>query len=112
MSLNSLIINTLKPTGVPVDFMVYNGTATTYITFQVYNENGNFFAEDDEGATEHSVRVDVWSKGNFSSLVDDVKARMKAAGFTRNNAYDRYDDEMKVFQKVLQFYYTTTTGGN
>lgn len=111
MSLNSLIMDTLTPTGVPVRFMVYTGTETTYITFQVYNENGSFYAEDDEEATEYSVRIDVWSKGNFNLLVKDVKERMKAAGFTRNNAYDRYDDELKVFQKVLQFYYTTTTGG-
>lgn len=111
MSLNSLIIDTLSPIGVPVEFMVYTGTATTYITFQVYNENGTFFAGDEEEAIEYSVRVDVWSKGNFNPIVEQVKARLKVVGFQRHNAYDRYDGELKVFQKVLQFYYTTTTGG-
>ncbi|ETT84174.1 hypothetical protein MKZ08_08470 [Viridibacillus sp. FSL R5-0477] len=105
MSLNKLIIDTLKPIGIPVALLTYTGTATTYITFFQYNEMGVVFAEDSEQETRHSIQIDVWSKGNHVDVVKQVKKLLKEQGFSRVTAHELYEDDTKIFHKVMQFYY-------
>jgi hypothetical protein len=105
MSINQLVINALKDIGVPVSFQVYSGTADTYITFFCYLENGELYADDIQQGTAYYVQVDVWSKGNYSSIVEQVKSAMKQAGFSFLSAYDLYEEDVKIYHKVLRFYY-------
>ena len=103
--MNTLIINTLKPIGVPVTFQNYAGKETTYITFFTYLEQGEEFADDEEIVTGHYIQVDVWSKGNYMEVVNEVKERMKQAGFRRRSEYELYEKDTKIFHKVLRFVY-------
>lgn len=112
MSLNKLIIDTLKPIGIPVALLTYTGTATTYITFFQYNEMGVVFAEDSEQETRHSIQIDVWSKGNYVDVVKQVKKLLKEIGFLRVNVHEFYEDDTKIFHKVLQFYYDDQSENN
>lgn len=103
--MNSLIINTLRPTNVPVHFQVYPGTESTYITFFEYNQQGSLYVDDFEERARHSIQVDVWSNGNYSSLVTQVRSLMTNSGFRRNSEAEFYEDETKTFHKVFRFYY-------
>jgi hypothetical protein len=105
MNLNTLILSTLSPTNVPVAFQVYTGTATTYITFFEYNQQGKLFADDTEKSTQHSIQVDVWSTGNYSVLVEQVRSLMIGQKFIRNSETEFYENDTKVFHKVFRFYY-------
>ena len=105
MSLNSIILSTLAPTKVPVAFQKYVGSATTYITFFEYNQQGTLFADDTERRTRHSIQVDVWSTGNYGNLVDQVRDLFTNTGFIRNSETEFYEDDLKVFHKVFRFYY-------
>lgn len=111
MSLNSLIISTLKPTNVPVYPLDYPGSATTYITFFQYNEMGVLYLEDVEDKTQYSYQVDIWSQGNYTSLVKRVFELMTAAGFRRNSGAEFYEKDTKMNHKVFRFYYDNTLGG-
>ncbi|MGG3452166.1 hypothetical protein [Domibacillus aminovorans] len=110
--MNKVVIDALKNVGAPVSFQEYTGSATTYITFFFYNEKGVFHAENEELATGHSLQVDIWSTGNYSSLVKEVKTRMNATGFTRTFAADLYEEpsgstqKARIFHKALRFRYT------
>lgn len=108
--MNALIIETLKPTGVPVSFQVNKGDDDTYITFFEYNQMGALFAEDEEEETRHSIQVDIWSATNYSELVKEVRELMKVAGFIRNSEAEFYEDETETFHKVFRFYYTPIGG--
>lgn len=107
MNLNSLLYQTLSSIGpnIPVSYMVHHGEETTYIVYMTYNTNGALYTDEIEVETEYSVQVSVYSTGNFRTVVDEVLARMEAAGFRRNNAYDLYDDDTKRYHKALRFYY-------
>lgn len=105
MNVNSLVISTLAPTGVPVNFQTYSGKATTYITFFEYNQQGTLFADDTEQRTQHSVQVDVWSKGNYKNVVEQVRALMVGAGFIRNSEGELYENDTKTFHKYFRFYF-------
>jgi len=105
MSLNSLIINTLSPLGIPVSFQKYSGSAPTYITFFCYNERGEAWAENKEIATGFYIQVDVWSKGDYTTVVDRVKELLETAGFNRTFSTELYEDETATFHKVMRLVY-------
>ncbi|GAA0313804.1 hypothetical protein GCM10008967_00360 [Bacillus carboniphilus] len=106
MSLNSLILSTLQPLGIPVDFQTYEGESTTYITFFEYNQRSALNADDDEDITSHSIQLDVWSKGNYNNIVQQTKQLLKGIGFRRTHETEFYEEETKIYHKVLRFSYS------
>lgn len=105
MSVDRLIRETLNPLGVPVAKANYNQTADTYIVFLEYNQASRMNADDEEVITKHFYQVDVFSKGNYNQLVDDVKERMKEVGFSRMFESETYDEDMRMYRKILRFNY-------
>ena len=100
--MNKLIIDTLKTLGYPIGFQTYLGTETTYITFFNMLEGlGNF--EDDEASTEdYYIQVDVWSKGDYTLLVENVLEALKNAGFRRKYVTEFYENDTKIYHKVIR----------
>jgi len=105
MNMNSLIITTLAPTGVPVSFLTYAGKVFPYITFFEVIDQGEMWADNVETHTGHYMQIDIWSKGSYLALVDTVTTLMLAAGFTRSNGQDLYESDTQTFHKPLRFYY-------
>lgn len=105
MSINKIIRDALLPLGVPVMYMTYTGTATTYITFFRYNERGALQADDKEQLTRYSVQVDIWGKGDIESLTESVKDQLQAIGFVRNSYFEDFEKETKTYHKAYRFYY-------
>ncbi|MFE4525441.1 hypothetical protein ACFRCQ_25580 [Cytobacillus firmus] len=106
MSLNALIINTLSPLGVLVRFhqlLEEDGDPDTYITFFEYNQRGQLYGDDKELKTSHSIQVDVWSTGNYTDLVKQVKEKLILVGFTRTFETEIYESETDTFHKVIRF---------
>ncbi|WP_044895962.1 tail completion protein gp17 [Bacillus alveayuensis] len=107
MSLNKLIMDTLSPLGVPVSFQRYTGTATTYITFFEFNQQSALNADDSEQNTQHSIQVDIWSKGDYTNLVQQVKNALNGVGFFRTSEAEFYEDDTKIYHKVIRFNYVS-----
>jgi hypothetical protein len=105
MSLNPMILNTLKPLNVPVSFQTYTGTALTYITFFEFNQTPAFHADDEEIQSNHSIQIDIWSKGDYIELVKQVKTEMNKVGFKRTFETELYESDTKIYHKVLRFNY-------
>lgn len=110
MNLNKLIMDTLKPLGIPVAFGNYNQAEDTYIVFIEYNQAPQINADDDEIITKHFFQVDVFSRNNYLQLIKDVKRLMKQAGFGRMFESETYDDDMKMYRKILRFNYESKIG--
>lgn len=105
MNINKLVLDALKPLNVPVSFQFYSGTADPYVTFFCYFENGELFADDIQKGTGYYIQVDVWSKGNYSSIVEQIKSAMTQAGFSFVSATDLYESDTKIYHKAMRFYY-------
>lgn len=103
MSINSDIITALADLDVPVRFQTYTGTADPYITFFTYLDQVEKHADDRELITGHYVQVDVWSKGDYTDVVESVHEKMTAAGFRKKGFYDFYEDDTKTYHKVMRF---------
>lgn len=112
MSLNSLIINTLKPLGIPVKFQTLSekeklSDPSSYITFFEYNQRSALDSDDEETLTRHFIQVDIWSKVDYTDLVKQVKENLKQVGFSRNFETELYETDTKIFHKVIRFNYIT-----
>lgn len=109
MSLNQLIIETLKDVGAPSDYLNYSGTERTYITFFEYDQGAGLEADDEEQSAIHYIQIDIYSPGNFLSVVKNVKRKMKQARFKKNFETEMYENDTKLYHKVLRFYFISET---
>jgi len=107
MNLNKLIMDTLKPLNVPIAKMRYNQTSDTFIVFMEYNQAPRISADDFEFATKHFYQVDVFSKSDFTNLVDDVRGKLTDVGFRRMFESESYDEDMKMYRSIMRFNYET-----
>ena len=102
--MNNLIIDTLKNIGVPVTFQTYSGTATTYITFFNYLENIESYADDEETSTGNYIQIDIWSKGDYTTLVNSVLEALRQAEFQRTYVTEFYENDTKLYHKVIRVF--------
>lgn len=103
------ISDILKPTGVPVNRLKYNGSASTYITYFLYNEQGEAFAENKEIETSYFIQIDIWTKDDFTDLYNQVLSLMKAAGYYRIYTHEEYENDTQIKHKAIRFQYTEST---
>lgn len=103
--MNNLILETLKPLNVPVSFQKYSGKAKEYITFHEYFGTGESYEDDLETLTGHYIQVDVWSKNDYTKLVNDVRQMLILNGFKRLNEIDLYEEDTGIYHKGLKFLY-------
>lgn len=106
MSLNSFIINTLKPLGIPVrfqDLSEEDGNPDIFITFFEFNQTGALHGDDQELKSRHSIQVDIWSIGDYTDIVKQTKELLKEAGFIRTMETEIYERETETYHKVLRF---------
>lgn len=84
---------TLNGQSIPYSYGLYNGQNNNYIVGIVYNNKGSQFTEDKEIITRYSIQLDIYTKVDNTSLVDDITNRMLAAGCTRlYNTESVFDD--------------------
>jgi hypothetical protein len=104
MNVNKLIIDTLSPIALTL-FQTYSGSIFPHITFFEFNQQSALNADDSEELTAHSIQVDVWSLNDYTSLVEQVKNSLLAIGFTRSMETEFYENDTKIYHKVLRFNY-------
>lgn len=109
MNLNQLILNTLKDVGSSVDYLNYTGSERTYITFFEYDQSAGLEADDEEQNNVHYIQIDIFSSGNYLSLVKSVKGKMKQAGFKKSFETEMIEEDTKLYHKVLRFYFISET---
>ena len=102
--MNREILAALNDIGVPVRFQTYTGKEETYITFFTYLDKPELHSDDRELITGNYIQIDVWSKRDYTDLVDSVHQKMTDAGFIKLNFYDLYETDTKTYHKVMRFF--------
>ena len=97
----------LSSLGLPVFFHSCPAGTTPpyeYITFLEYGSSPELETGDNESSTERLIQVNVWSKGNYHQLVQNVREALEQSGFERTFEFDSpYEDGDSHFNKVLRF---------
>lgn len=91
---------------IPVSFMRYTGKATTYITYQEIQDDTSFSADDELQAYVTYYDFDIYSKGNYLTIIESVKEILKANGWRWQpsmTSQDLYEDDTGYYHKTLCF---------
>lgn len=91
---------------VPVKFMYYEGHGEPYVIYQQIDADNSLSGDDDLIGYVDYYDFDVYSKGNYSKIIDEIKKRLKENGFvwqpSRSSA-DMYETDTNYYHKTLNF---------
>ncbi|MCL6443926.1 MAG: hypothetical protein K6T83_10800 [Alicyclobacillus sp.] len=73
------------------------------ITIYTLSNTDADYADDAALSSVLEVQIDVWSKTDYTSIVDAVDDAMSVAGWYRTYVTDMYEQETNTFQKVLRY---------
>ena len=91
---------------IPVSFLRYTGTATTYITYMLTNTDNSLSAEDQIQNYVDYYDFDIYSKGNYLTIINEVINKMTGAGFIwqpSQSSGDMYEDDTGYYHRTLCF---------
>jgi hypothetical protein len=76
----------LKAIGIPVSRAYHKmddkkPAPAAYLTYQLIHERGELHADDDNEAAQSTWGIELYSKSNYASTIQAVKAALKAADF-------------------------------
>lgn len=91
---------------IPVSFLDYKGDKTTYITYQNIDIDNSFSGDDEILGYVDYYDIDIFSKGNYLKIVNEVKKIMKTGGFMwqpSRTSQDMKEEDTGMYHKTLCF---------
>lgn len=95
----------------PAAHRKYRGTATTYITFFMYNEQAEAYAENEPIAGGTYWQIDLWRTKDDPCTVDSfelknqIESALKALGFEDFTAQDLYESDTETDHMAIRCNY-------
>ena len=93
---------------IPVAYMYYMGHGEPYVVYmRVYADNVLRGDDDLIGYADY-YDFDVYAKGNFDKIVEQIKTKLKEYGFVwrpDRSSKDMYEVDTKYYHKTLNFSY-------
>lgn len=93
---------------IPVKFLRYNGHETTYVTYMNIDGDASYSGDDDLLGFVDYYDFDVYSKGNYMNIIEQIKIKLKENGFVwqpSRTSQDMFEDETGYYHKTLCFAY-------
>lgn len=104
--LQQLVLETLQPIGIPVYFVSRKEVNPPLIVFNIVGERGKEFWDDEETVTQYKVTINIFARGNYLPYKNEVKKRMKEAGFIRTDIPECiYQEDIELFNQPMFFSY-------
>lgn len=104
MDMQKYVMQTLEGIGVPISYVARGESRLPLIVFNVTNERGNMFWDDEETVIHWQVQINIFSTGNFVDLKNEIKNRMLKAGFIRTEITSAvYLEDIEVFNQPMAF---------
>lgn len=97
---------------VPVAYLVYDGTATTYIVYQAMDADGEYHGDDTLLGYAEYYDIDIYAHkngsfgGNYYSIANAVKTLMQENGFMfepERTSADMFEPDTGYYHKTLNF---------
>lgn len=110
MNLVQCVFEILSPLGVPIYWQLRPEEFPS-ITYEFIDEAGVLYGDGKEIQTGVQCQVDVWSKSDYTELVDRVIEIMRVNGFIRSRASDDFEKVTKIYHKVIIFNFEYRTEG-
>ena len=107
-SLIKQILDAMRVNGkaIPHAFLYYEGHDDAYITYQQVDADNPLRGDNDLIGYADYYDFDIYSKGNYKSIVEQLKTDLKAHGFVWQpslSSGDMYETDTKYYHKTLCF---------
>lgn len=93
---------------VPVAYMFYEGHGEPYVVYMQYDKDNSYSTDDEIAGYVTYYDFDIYSQGNYLAIVEEIKSRLKSAGWTwqpRRDSPDMYDPDTQYYHKTICFAY-------
>lgn len=100
---------------IPVKFMHYMGHGEPYIVFMNMDADNSFSGDDSLLGYVDYYDFDVYSKGNFTKILESVKEVLISNGFVwqvSRSSPDMYETDTGYYHKTLNFAYVREENNN
>ena len=88
---------------IPVKWLKYKGDGD-YIVFSGLGENPEHSADDDSEYSVPPYDFDIYTKGNYTNILKEVKSRLKTNGWTWvEDSPDMYEEDTGYYHKTTTF---------
>lgn len=91
---------------IPVKYMRYKGKENTYVTYAQTYANNSYSGDDGLLGYVELYDFDVYSKSNFTKVIEQIKENLQANDFVwqpSRDSSDMYEDETGFYHKTLCF---------
>lgn len=90
---------------VPVAHLRYKGSESTFVTWQITGEKAELYADDEPIACSVTLDVDVFSNGNYTKVITEIKKLMKNNDWQWvEDSPPMYEEDTGLYHKTLSFY--------
>ena len=93
---------------IPVNYMIYHGHGEPYVVYLQEDADGSYSGDDSLLGYIDYFDFDVYSKGNWTRIVESVKELLTANGFVfqpSRSSSDLYESDTGYYHKTLNFAY-------
>ena len=95
---------TVGGVSVPTAHLRYKGKETTFVVWQITLERPVLSADDEVLYSIVSVDVNVYSKGNYLSVITEIKRLMKNNEWLWvEDSVEMYEDDTGLYHKAISF---------
>lgn len=104
--MNELIERIFSNFIVPVSFLRYDGKSTSYVTYQLTDSDNSLNGDNDLLNYVDYYDFDVYSKGNYFPIIEQLKTILKENGFlwqVSRSSGDFYEPDTGYFHRTLCF---------
>ena len=86
---------------VPVEFGKYRGNEEEYVVYFSNGETPALHADDSVIASNNTYDFNIYSKGNYLNILNEVKKKLNDNGWTWiEDSEDIYEEDTRFFHKV------------
>ncbi|MBQ6483069.1 MAG: hypothetical protein IJI45_18340 [Anaerolineaceae bacterium] len=97
---------TVGGTLIPMKFLRYNGHGEPYVTYMQTDADASLSGDDGLIGYADYYDFDVYSKGNYRAIIDDLTQKLVENGFVwvvSRSSGDQYEDDTGYYHKTLTF---------
>ena len=105
--IESILSNfTVDGVAIPVSYMFYEGHGESYVVYMQQDADGSLSGDDELIGYVDYYDFDVYSKGNYTKIIESLKAILKANNFVwqlSRTSQDFYETDTGYYHKTLNF---------
>lgn len=99
MNINPIIERAFENYNIPISYMNYKGNSNSYLTYYTWKELPDNYADNENEIEIAYGTIDIFSKNNFKSILNDVKEILK------NNDFLVTDIGSEMYEEDTDFYH-------